>query len=331
MPPRLPPLHFPRQYVEDHIRPVVRRYIPGERGQLLRARPAQVQASHDDHRCFASTAALLLHSGQLTPRPSTLVRPGLACLPPASHAGTVQKKIMNDCFDARPAEEWFQVVPLVVQALPMMGQRATCECRRRRRRRCCCRRCRCRCSCSGEWRKNGGGPTRRGVGGAKARAGMRHAGGKRHAGARQSGVRAWVPWLQVLPPCGPRTAQYCVRLPHVCPALPLQTSAASSGPCPSAASRWACGLGLRRPAPAAAACLPVAACFCAACPCLHSHILAHNTLTCSSPTFSTAALPLCREQFGIMLALGTDPVTWYRLRRLVPDIIPRGEAGWRHF
>ncbi|PSC70111.1 C4-dicarboxylate ABC transporter [Micractinium conductrix] len=104
-------------YVEDHIRPVVRRYIPG----------------------------------------------------------TVQKKIMNDCFDARPAEEWFQVVPLVVQALPMMGQRATY-------------------------------------------------------------VRCFL---------------------------------------------W--------------------------------------------------AMPERCQQFGIMLALGTDPVTWYRLRRLVPDIIPRGEAGWRHF
>jgi hypothetical protein len=42
------------------------------------------------------------------------------------------------------------------------------------------------------------------------------------------------------------------------------------------------------------------------------------------------AWPLA-AQFGIMLALGTDPVTWYRIKQLVPDIIPRGEAGWKHF
>lgn len=104
-------------YVEDHIRPVVRRYIPGP----------------------------------------------------------VQKKIMNDCFDARPAEEWFQVLPLVVQSLPMLSQRVTY-------------------------------------------------------------IRAFL---------------------------------------------W--------------------------------------------------AMPERCQQFGIMLALGTDPVTWYRIKQLVPDIIPRGEAGWKHF
>lgn len=104
-------------YVEDHIRPVVRRYIPGP----------------------------------------------------------IQKKIMNDCFDARPAEEWFQVLPLVVQHLPMMEQRATY-------------------------------------------------------------VRAFI---------------------------------------------W--------------------------------------------------AMPERCQQFGVMLALGLDPVTWYRLKHLVPDIIPRGEAGWKRF
>lgn len=32
-----------------------------------------------------------------------------------------------------------------------------------------------------------------------------------------------------------------------------------------------------------------------------------------------------------MIALGVDPVNWYRLRRVVPDIIPRGEAGWKRF
>jgi len=36
-------------------------------------------------------------------------------------------------------------------------------------------------------------------------------------------------------------------------------------------------------------------------------------------------------QFGVMIALGCDPVTWYRLKHMVPDIIPRGEAGWKHF
>ena len=39
-------------------------------------------------------------------------------------------------------------------------------------------------------------------------------------------------------------------------------------------------------------------------------------------SFSSAAL---------MLALGLDPVTWYRLKRMVPDLVPRGEAGWKHF
>lgn len=104
-------------YLEDHIRPVVRRYIPGP----------------------------------------------------------VQKKIMNDCFDAKPAEEWFQVLPLVVQALPMLSQRATY-------------------------------------------------------------IRAFI---------------------------------------------W--------------------------------------------------AMPERCQQFGTMIALGVDPVNWYRLRRVVPDIIPRGEAGWKRF
>lgn len=33
--------------------------------------------------------------------------------------------LQNDCFDAKPAERWFQVLPLVVQSLPMLSQRAT--------------------------------------------------------------------------------------------------------------------------------------------------------------------------------------------------------------
>jgi hypothetical protein len=37
------------------------------------------------------------------------------------------------------------------------------------------------------------------------------------------------------------------------------------------------------------------------------------------------------QQMGVMIALGTDPVTWYRLCTACPNIIPRGEAGWRHY
>ena len=42
---------------------------------------------------------------------------------------------------------------------------------------------------------------------------------------------------------------------------------------------------------------------------------------CACPRPLSPALP--------QIALGTDPVNWYRLKRLVPDIIPRGEAGWK--
>lgn len=34
-----------------------------------------------------------------------------------------QRKIMNDCWDAAPPEEWFLTIPIVVQHLPMLGQR----------------------------------------------------------------------------------------------------------------------------------------------------------------------------------------------------------------
>ena len=40
-------------------------------------------------------------------------------------------------------------------------------------------------------------------------------------------------------------------------------------------------------------------------------------------------MPERSQQLGVMIALGVDPVNWYRLKRLIPDMIPRGEAGWR--
>lgn len=43
------------------------------------------------------------------------------------------------------------------------------------------------------------------------------------------------------------------------------------------------------------------------------------------------AMPERCQQIGTMIALGTDPVIWYRLRHAIPDIIPRGEAGWKRF
>lgn len=58
---------------------------------------------------------------------------------------------------------------------------------------------------------------------------------------------------------------------------------------------------------------------------LNSHTRARIHTLCPA-TFASYSV-----QFGIMLALGTDPVTWYRIKQLVPDIVPRGEAGWKHF
>ena len=43
------------------------------------------------------------------------------------------------------------------------------------------------------------------------------------------------------------------------------------------------------------------------------------------------ALPERAQQIGTMVALGVDPVTWYRLRHALPDIVPRGEYNWRHY
>lgn len=43
------------------------------------------------------------------------------------------------------------------------------------------------------------------------------------------------------------------------------------------------------------------------------------------------AMPWRCQQLGIMAALGTDPVTWYRLKHSCPEIIPRGESGWKKY
>jgi tellurite resistance protein TehA-like permease/glutaredoxin len=43
------------------------------------------------------------------------------------------------------------------------------------------------------------------------------------------------------------------------------------------------------------------------------------------------AMPERCQQFGVIIALGVDPVTWYRIKKSVPEIIPRGESGWKRF
>lgn len=43
------------------------------------------------------------------------------------------------------------------------------------------------------------------------------------------------------------------------------------------------------------------------------------------------AMPERCQQFGTIIALGVDPVTWYKLKKSVPEIIPRGESGWKRF
>lgn len=43
------------------------------------------------------------------------------------------------------------------------------------------------------------------------------------------------------------------------------------------------------------------------------------------------AMPERCQQFGVMIALGVDPVVWYRLKKSVPEIIPRGDDGWKRF
>ena len=43
------------------------------------------------------------------------------------------------------------------------------------------------------------------------------------------------------------------------------------------------------------------------------------------------AMPERCQQIGTMVALGVDPVTWYRLKHQLPEIVPRGEAGWKRY
>jgi hypothetical protein len=43
------------------------------------------------------------------------------------------------------------------------------------------------------------------------------------------------------------------------------------------------------------------------------------------------AMPERAKQVGTMLALGLDPATFQRVSEELPDIIPRGMTGWRHF
>lgn len=43
------------------------------------------------------------------------------------------------------------------------------------------------------------------------------------------------------------------------------------------------------------------------------------------------ALPERAQLIGRMIALGVDPVTWERLVASVPEIAPRGAAGWRRY
>jgi hypothetical protein len=37
------------------------------------------------------------------------------------------------------------------------------------------------------------------------------------------------------------------------------------------------------------------------------------------------------QHIGIMLALGVDAVQWKRITDELPEIIPRGAAGWERF
>lgn len=43
------------------------------------------------------------------------------------------------------------------------------------------------------------------------------------------------------------------------------------------------------------------------------------------------AMPERCEQVGMMIALGVDPVMWQRLTDEIPDITPRGMAGWSRY
>ena len=43
------------------------------------------------------------------------------------------------------------------------------------------------------------------------------------------------------------------------------------------------------------------------------------------------AMPERCQQIGTMVSLGVDPVVWERLKHSVPEIIPRGDHGWKRF
>jgi len=43
------------------------------------------------------------------------------------------------------------------------------------------------------------------------------------------------------------------------------------------------------------------------------------------------AMPERCQQFGTIISLGVDPVVWERLTHSVPEIIPRGDDGWKRF
>lgn len=68
----------------------------------------------------------------------------------------------------------------------------------------------------------------------------------------------------------------------------------------------------------------------AALPAIVQHLPMHEQRVTYIRAFLWAMPERC-QQIGTMVALGVDPVTWYRLRKSVPEIIPRGEAGWKRF
>lgn len=43
------------------------------------------------------------------------------------------------------------------------------------------------------------------------------------------------------------------------------------------------------------------------------------------------AMPYRAQQFGLMLSLGVDAVQWKRITDELPELIPRGAAGWERF
>ena len=162
-------------YVEDHVRPVMRRYVPGP----------------------------------------------------------VQKKILNDCWDARPAEQWFMVRRRGAAHLcPPEGRSSSLP-----------------------------------AGGAQLISARRR--GAAHLCPYPSLISAHLRFPSAFPPLMPQV------LPLVVQALPMLAQRATY----IRSFMW--------------------------------------------------GMPERSQQLGVMIALGVDPVNWYRLKRLIPDMIPRGEAGWR--